>query len=174
MPSIINMQFLTVPNLGGTNLGGGISGIAPKQTQLNQKDSENTSERKVLVKSWNTAYATGSVNGRSRITTPFRAVNNLGDYLGRVNYSCGGPNPSPSVSSAGNTAWKNSIRGMPVMCDNTGIPSSSCNVKWVSDSSDYTTFRKQQATNYQYNKYKFGGDKNNASQVPISRVHRFF
>ena len=61
------------------------------------------------------------------------SVNNLGDFLGRTNYSCGGP------------------KQMTFTCDSTGVPSSSANVKFVPDSSDYIRFRKQQAMNRNYN-----------------------
>lgn len=165
----INTNFLNTPNLGGRNLGGGINGISPTQTIGNYKGGDQVMARKVLIKSWNTAYATGTVNGRSRITTPFRAVNNSGDYLGRVQYSCGGPNPT----NADKPGWKSRIRNMFSNCDNTGIPASSTNVKFVADSSDYSKFKKLRAINQQYNDYKFGGDENHASYVPRMAVRRY-
>lgn len=84
-----NTQILNSPNLGGKNLGGGITGISPKQSYQNYKGTSQVLSRKIVVKAWNTAYATGTVNGKTRVTTPFRAVNNSGDFLGRVHYSCG-------------------------------------------------------------------------------------
>ena len=167
--SNVSMNFLNTPNLGGRNLGGGINGISPQQTIGNYKGGDQVMSRKVLVKSWNTAYATGSVNGRSRVITPFRAVNNSGDYLGRVQYSCGGPNPT----NADKPGWKSRIRSMFSNCDNTGIPASSTNVKFVADSSDYSKFKKLRAMNQQYNDFKFGGDKNNASYVAQMASRRF-
>ena len=163
------MSILQTPNLGGSRLGGGpYNGFSAKQTINNYKDSENTMTRRVLRSSWNTAYATGSVNGHSRITTPFRAVNNSGDYLGRVQYSCGGPNPTnadkPGMKGRIGTMWSN--------CDGTGIPPSSCNTKFVADSSDYITFKKQQAMNHTYNDLKFGGDDHNGSYVDLMAVRR--
>ena len=163
------MNFLKTPNLGGSNLGGGIQGIAPKQSIGNYKGGDQVISRRVVAKSWNTAYATQSVNGRKPVTTPFRAVNNSGDYLGRVQYSCGGPNPT----NADRPGWKSRIRSMFNNCDNTGIPASSTNVKFVADSSDYSKFKKLRAINQQYNDYKFGGDKNHASYVPRLAVHRY-
>ena len=74
-------------SLTGTNLGGGIQGISPKQTVGNFRSSEHIMMRRVLRDGWNTNYATGKVNNYKRVTTPFRAVNNSGDFLGRVNYS---------------------------------------------------------------------------------------
>lgn len=147
------------------NLGGPFQGYSPQQSISNYKDGNQTNMRRVLVKSWNTNYARGNVNGRNRVTTPFRAVNNSGDFLGRVDYVCGGPNgvtPDRHKRS-------NNIRSMISHCDQTGVPASSCNVKFVADASDYTTFKKQQAYNKNYNDLKFGG-YNNSAYVDLMRV----
>lgn len=150
------------------NLGNGIKGISPKQTITNYKGSDQVMSRKLVVKSWNTAYAIGTVNGKSRITTPFRAVNNSGDFLGRVHYSCGGPNPI----NADKPGWKNRIRNMFNNCDNTGIPASSTNVKFVADSSEYSKYKKLRAINVNYNDSSFGGDQSNASYVSQMAIRR--
>lgn len=152
-----------------STLGGGIPGIAPKQTITNYKGGDQVISRRVVVKSWNTPYATGTVNGRTRITTPFRAVNNSGDFLGRVEYTCGGPNPT----NADKPGWKSRIRNMLSNCDGSGVPASSCNVKFVADSSDYSRFKKYRAINQLYNDSTFGGDQSNASYVPMMGVRRF-
>ena len=162
-------QYLNAPNLGGTNLGGGINGIAPTQIYQSQKSGDQVIARKIVVKSWNTAYATGKVNGKSRVTTPFRAVNNSGDFLGRVQYNCGGVNPT----NADYPGWKSRIRNMFQNCDGTGIPPSTTNVKFVADSSDYSRYKKNRAINQLYNDYTFGGDQNHASYVPLMAVRRF-
>ena len=167
--AIFPQQYLQTPNLGGSNLGGGIQGISVKQPVISHRNGEDVSQRKILVKAWNTAYATGNVNGKSRVTTPFRAVNNSGDYLGRVNYSCGGPNPT----NATRPGYGRCIRNLIQMCDTTGIPASSCNVKFVADSSDYTTFRRQRASNLNYTDSSFGGDQHHASYVPVMHGRRF-
>jgi hypothetical protein len=164
-----NPQTLISPNLGGSQLGGGITGIAPKQTLLNYKGTSQVLSRKVVVKSWNTAYATGTVNGKTRVTTPFRAVNNSGDFLGRVHYSCGGPNPT----NADRPGWKSRIRNMFQNCDGTGVPASSTNVKFVADSSEYSKFKRNRAINLNYNDKSFGGDQNHASFVARMGIHRF-
>lgn len=150
------------------NLGNGIKGISPKQTITNYKGSDQVMSRKLVVKSWNTAYATGTVNGKSRITTPFRAVNNSGDFLGRVHYNCGGPNPT----NADKPGWKSRIRSMFNNCDNTGIPASSTNVKFVADSSEYSKYKKLRAINVNYNDSSFGGDQSHASFVNRMAIHR--
>jgi hypothetical protein len=150
------------------NLGNSIKGISPKQTITNYKGSDQVMSRKLVVKSWNTAYATGIVNGKSRIITPFRAVNNSGDFLGRVHYNCGGPNPT----NADKPGWKSRIRNMFNNCDNTGVPASSTNVKFVADSSEYSKYKKLRAINANYNDSSFGGDQSHASFVSRMAIHR--
>jgi hypothetical protein len=150
------------------NLGGGINGISGRQTLNSLRNSENTMTRSILRRGWNTAFARGNVNGYDRVTTPFRAVNNSGDFLGRVNYICGGPNQI----NASYPGWKSRIGSIISQCDNTNISSSTCNVKFVADSSDYTRFRREKAWNYTYNDIKDGGDESNGSYVPLMHVRR--
>jgi hypothetical protein len=140
-------------------LGGPYNGYSPVQTINAFNNSDQVMARKVLTKSWNGSYATGTVNGRNRVTTPFRAVNNLGDFLGRQNYICGGPNQV----NANKPGWKGHIGSIISQCDGTGIPSSTCNVKFVPDSSDYIKFKKLRALNKNYNDMKQGGDQSHAS-----------
>ena len=165
-----NVNNLTVPaNLNGPNLGGGFQGISPIQTLNNFKGGNDVLTRRIVTKSWNTTYATGNVNGLNRVTTPFRAISNLGDYLSRKNYSCGGPNPT----NASRPGYKSRIGNLINVCDGTGIPASSTNVKFVPDASDYIKFKRQQVANRMYNDNSFGGDQSNASYVPLMRVRRF-
>lgn len=131
-------------------LGGPYNGYSGKQTVTNFKDSEQTTTRSVLRNAWNTPYATGVVNGHKRVITPFRAVNNLGDFLARQNYVCGGPNQV----NASKPGMKSRIGSIISNCDGTGVPASNCNPRFVSDSSDYVRFKKQQAMNRNYNDSK--------------------
>ncbi len=148
-------------------LGGPFNGYSAKQTILGKKDSEETATRSILRRGWNTAYARGTYNGYNRVITPFRAVNNAGDFLARTQYSCGGPSPLNKSKPGYNigTMFRN--------CDNTGVPASTCNVKYVYDSSDYIRFKKQQAFNKNYNDVKNGGDESNASYTAIMHVRRY-
>jgi hypothetical protein len=148
-----------------SNLGGPFQGYSSKQTITNYKTSELIGMRKVLRMGWNTAYATGTVNGQARRITPFRAVNNSGDFLSRKNYSSGGPNPT----NASRPGYARLIGSMWANPDNTGVPASSCNVKFVADSSEYTKFRKQQANNRNYNDASQGGYNNSAYEA-VMRV----
>jgi hypothetical protein len=154
---------------GGPNLGGGpFNGYAPRQTLTSQKTSDHSSVRAILRNAWNGQYATNTYNGYKRVITPFRAVNNSGDFLGRVNYSCGGPNPT----NAGKPGRGRLIRSIPQNCDTTNVPASSCNVRFVADSSDYVTFKRQQAMNRTYNDLGYGGDQHNGSYVALMAVRR--
>jgi hypothetical protein len=131
-------------------LGGPYNGYSGKQTVTNYKDSEQTTTRSVLRNAWNTRYATGEVNGHKRVITPFRAVNNLGDFLSRQNYVCGGPNQV----NASKPGMKGRIGSIISNCDGTGVEASNCNPRFVADSSDYIKFKKQQAMNRNYNDSK--------------------
>lgn len=149
-----------------TTLGGPFNGYSAKQTILGKKDGEESTIRRILRDGWNTAYARGTFNGRNRVITPFRAVNNAGDFLARKNYVCGGPAPL-NKSKPGyriGTMFSN--------CDGTGVPASNCNPKYVYDSSDYIRFKKQQAFNKNYNDSSNGGDQSNASYTAIMHVRR--
>jgi hypothetical protein len=149
-------------------LGGPFNGYSARQTITNKKDGEQTLIRRTVVKSWNTQNATGAINHKNRVTTPFRAVNNLGDFLSRPNYICGGSNQI-NKTYPGRQGRMGSIISQ---CDGSGVPSASCNVKFVSDSSDYITFKKQQAINRTYNDYSNGGDQHNGSYVSLMGVRR--
>lgn len=153
--------------LGGSNLGGGINGISPKQTVLNYKDGDQALIRKQLRTAWNTSYARGTVNGKKRAIGPFRAVMNSGDFLSRQNYVCGGPSPNHLYRGGIFQRFGSTIS----QCDNTGIPPSATNTKFVADSSDYTRFKKQNAMNHNYNDNSFGGSTN-SEYTAIMHVRR--
>jgi len=156
-------------NLGGATLGGGpYNGFSPKQTISAYKDNnDDVIARRILVKSWNSNQLFEQ-NGKKPSVGPFRAVNSLGDFLGRVNYSCGGPNPQ----NASKPGYGRLIRTVPEQCDSTGIAPTTCNPKFVSDSSDYIKFKKLRAVNRNYNDLSNGGDKSNASYVPLMAIRR--
>lgn len=145
-------------------LGGPFNGYSPKQTNNAYKTSDDVLVRGVLRRVWN-KY---NINNSNAIT-PFRGVNNLGDFLGRQDYICGGPN-QVNTTISGVKMNGGSVRSQ---CDGTNVPSASCNTKFVADSSDYITFRKQRAMNKNYNDSSNGGDQSNASASAIKQVHRF-
>jgi hypothetical protein len=158
----------TVKVTGTNNLGGPFTGYSPQQTLVNFKDSEQVMTRRVLTKSWNGQGAVGVANGNARIITPFRAINNLGDFLSRTNYVCGGANQI-NKTYPGRQGRMGSIISR---CDGSGVESAVCNVRYVPDASDYITFKKQRALNQNYNDLSNGGDQHNASYVNLMAVRR--
>jgi hypothetical protein len=149
-------------------LGGPYNGYSPAQTLTNFKHGEQALTRRILRRSWNTQQANGTVNGRNRIITPYRAVNNLGDFLSRQNYVCGGSNQV----SANKPGWKGRIGSIISQCDGTGVAAGSGNMRHVPDSSNYTRFKKETAINKTYNDSKNGGDDSNGSYVALMAVRR--
>ncbi len=53
------------------------------------------------------------------------------------------------------------------------IPAAACNVKYVYDSSDYTTYLKQRAVVKNYNDLTYGGDDYKASQSAWKAIRRY-
>tara|TARA_Y100001970_G_scaffold223382_1_gene275002 strand:- start:203 stop:679 length:477 start_codon:yes stop_codon:yes gene_type:complete len=154
-------------------LGGGIPGFIPQHVIFMNDGNGPAMTRDILREAWNTKiYRNSNTNKvQPRAIGSFRAVMNAGDYLSRQNYSCGGgtqvTQKAPGLYGLGILGG-----GVHSTCDGTGIPPSTCNTKYVYDSSDYTRFKKQQAINRNYNDRSFGGDQSNASQVPLGKNRR--
>lgn len=167
------------------NSGGAINGYMPQQTQLTDKRYPEFEQiRFTLKNAWNTTYPSQlKANKLTRpITTPFRAVNNAGDLLARENFSCGGPcqtfQSRPGLHGLRQRFGSTSANCQPSAAYNTlqlnkNIPSATCNVKYVYDSSDYITYLKQKAVVQNYNDLSYGGDQNNASQSAVRAIRRY-
>jgi hypothetical protein len=147
-------------------LGNGIQGISPKQTINTTKNSEDVMTRKVIIKSWNNNYASGTVNGRKRVSSPFTAVYNITDFLSRENYVCNVPNPIQETRHR----LKGNMGSIINNCDGTGIPCSNTNTKFVADSSLYTRYKHQEAVNKNYNDVTNVGDAHNSQQTARRRA----
>jgi hypothetical protein len=167
------------------NAGGAINGYMPQTTQLTDKRyPEYEHIRFTLKNAWNTTYPSQlrRDNLKRPITTPFRAVNNAGDLLARLNYSCGGSCQS-FQSRPGLRGLKNHFGAVQDSCTPSAIysnlqllnniPAAACNVKYVYDSSDYVTYLKQKAVNKNYNDLTYGGDQSNASQSAMRAIRRY-
>jgi hypothetical protein len=155
-------------DLGGKKLGGGTKGISPTQSVLNYRSGEHSAIRNILRRGWNTQAATGKINNNNRIITPFRAVNNSGDFLSRVDY-VSGKGPRQSRSHGG---LRNRFGFILANEDNSGVLPAATNVKYVYDHSDYIRYKKQEAMNHLYNDRSFGG-YNNSAYVDMMSVGRF-
>ncbi len=157
----------TYPNIG--------SSVAPPVVGVTQKGSIRGQSRLILSKAWNGKYASQKVmnqvtgNTVKPSTTPFRAVMNAGDYLSREHYSCGGPNMVGSGFPGSLVLTSKDGGQSKTQCDGTDIPPSTCNVKYVYDSSDYIRFRKEQAKNRNRADYTYGGS-NNGAYVALEHV----
>jgi hypothetical protein len=159
--------------MASSSLGGGIHGVAPKPISNGtmKGSSEFETERFILRKAWNGLAATKNVNGRIPAATPFRIVNNAGDYLSRENYTSGGSNQVTSAKRSITATWRSLAGGVHPTNDGSGVPSATCNTKFVYDGSDYTRFRRQMAVNRNYNDSTFGG-ANNTVQSAIRAIRR--
>jgi hypothetical protein len=168
-----------------SNSGGAIRGYMPQTTQnVDKRYTEFEHIRFTLKNAWNTTYPSQlrSGNLKQPITTPFRAVNNAGDLLSRLNYSCGGTCQTPQ-SRPGLKGLKGHFGSVQNSCIPSAtysslqllgnIPASACNVKYVYDSSDYVTYLKQKAVNKNYNDLSYGADQSNASQSAIKAIRRY-
>ena len=168
------------------NSGGAIRGYMPQDTQnVDKRYPEFEQIRFTLKNAWNTTYPSqlrAAKLPKSTITTPFRAVNNAGDLLSRENFSCGGSCQSfqsrPGLRGLRVRFGATSISCTPSSAYNTlqlnsSVPSATCNVKWVYDSSDYTTYLKQKAVNKNFNDLSYGGDEYHSSQVASKAIRRY-
>jgi hypothetical protein len=167
------------------NSGGAINGYMPQQTQnVDKRYPEFEHIRFTLKNAWNTTYPSQlrRDNLKQPITTPFRAVNNAGDLLSRLNYSCGGTcqtfQSRPGLhglrshfGAVQDTCIPSATYSSLQLLNN--IPAAACNVKFVYDSSDYVTYLKQKAVNKNYNDLSYGGDQYKSSQSAIRAIRRY-
>jgi hypothetical protein len=165
----------------GPKLGGGLPGLMPQPVVDHDNSDVFARTRFTLRDAWNTTSYSGSSNPK-RITTPFRAVNNAGDLLSRENYSCGGScqtfQSRPGLSGLRQRFGATSVSCQPSVLWSSiqvdpKIPSATCNVKYVYDGSDYTTFRRNQAINRNYNDRSFGGNDYSTSQSAYRHIRRY-
>lgn len=165
----------------GPKLGGGLPGLMPQSVVDHDNTNQFARTRFLLRDAWNTTSYSGSSNPK-RITTPFRAVNNAGDLLSRQNYSCGGScqtfQSRPGLNGLRQRFGSTSVSCRPSVLwssvqEDPAIPSSTCNVKWVYDGSDYIRFKKDQAVNKNYNDRSFGGNEYNGAQSTIRHIRRY-
>ena len=144
-------------------------GIMPTPTMNKDDTTDFPQTRFLLREAWNNKYRR-NLGTHTRLLTPFRAVNNAGDILCRQNYTCGGSSQTPSSRPGLRGLKLGSIHNV---CDGTGVEPTTCNPKYVYDSSNYTTYLKQKASTNNYNDSSFVGTDSSNSQSALRRVHRF-
>lgn len=180
--SNVAFQFLVVKP---SNSGGAIKGYMPPQTyNVDKQYPEYEQIRFTLKNAWNTSYQRQLMKDgvKKSMVTPFRAVNNSGDLLCRLNYSCGGTCQTfqnrPNIKGLKQRFGSISDSCVPSTIYNslqmlTNIPASACNGKFVYDSSDYITYLKQKAVVQNYNDLTYGGDQSNAGQSAMRAIRRY-
>ena len=130
------------------------SGVSPQMSAPSNTDSNRELNRMILRNVWNTApqgtlaNKTGAGYRGRWANSSFRIVNNAGDVLSRQNYSCGGSDMVGSRPGMLNLTYGGGQSK--AKCDGSGIAPSTCNVKYVYDSSDFIRYRKLKALNASY------------------------
>ena len=158
-----------------------VKGASIQKPKPTVDTSERSRDRFVLRNAWNTntlnrtgTVTIGGVTSNLKLGS-FRAVNNAGDPLSRKNYSCGGSNMISSRPGVMILTTKDGGQDRS-NCDGTGVAPSTCNVKYVYDSSEFTKYKKLTAKNrgYRYpgSDYTYGGANNGTTQSVINRVRR--
>ena len=156
----INVPRGTYPN---------IKGISVKKPYPTIGSQERGTTRRILREVWNggnSAAAEYAIQGGAKCINQrsFRAVMNAGDLMSRKNYSCGGPdmigsgNPGSvkMTTKDGGQSKRNCNEAKDGCPDGKQIPPATCNVKYVYDSSNYTRYLKERASNRGYT-YTVGG-----------------
>jgi len=180
--SVAEPPRLSSLDRGFSVLGFGMKGFIPQQVQDNDhtyKDFEQI--RFQIVQSWNNIYKgqlalTNATRPKNQkvgcVITPFRAINNAGDILSRKNYSCNAG--CQTFQSRPNLhGLKQRFGSQQLQCDGTAVPAGTCNVKYVYDSSDYSTYLKQKAIQKTYNNLTNGGNEYSGSQVAWRAIRRY-
>lgn len=158
-----------------------VKGASIQKPRPTVDTSERSRDRFVLRNAWNTntlnrtgTVTIGTVTSELK-SGAFRVVNNAGDPLSRKNYSCGGSNMITSRPGVMILTTKDGGQDRS-NCDGSGVPPSTCNVKYVYDSSEFTKYKKLTAKNrgYRYpgSDYTYGGANNGTTQSVINRVRR--
>ena len=147
-----------------------IKGISVKKPYPMVGSQERGTTRRILREAWNggnSAAAEFAIQGGNKCINQrsFRAVMNAGDLMSRKNYSCGGhdmigsgnPGSVKMTTKDGGQSKRNCNESKAGCPDGIDIPPATCNVKYVYDSSNYTRFLKERASNRGYT-YTIGGD----------------
>lgn len=146
-----------------------IKGISVKKPYPTIGSQERGTTRRILREVWNggnSAAAEYAIQGGAKCINQrsFRAVMNAGDLMSRKNYSCGGPdmigsgNPGSvkMTTKDGGQSKRNCNEAKDGCPNGKQIPPATCNVKYVYDSSNYTRYLKERASNRGYT-YTIGG-----------------
>ena len=163
-----------------SNLGGGLKGQSALRFGNALVGGEVAKNRAILRRAFrnNNIKKDGRVIGK-KTCGPYRSAVSLGDGLTRLNKSCGASNQVKSSSrlagvSLGNgTSNKDCNLTVKVGIEDVSVqdlPLESGNSKFVSDSSNYTTFKSLEGVNKTYNDKSFGGDNHKSSYSFLNKL----
>jgi hypothetical protein len=173
--SSVKQTIIPTPDTPGySSLGRGLKGFIPTAVQTTDLDDKDVIQQRFqLVQAWNNSYKQQlSAAQVGRVITPFRAVNNSGDLLGRLYYSCGGS--CQTFQSRPNLrGLKGHFGAIQDVCDGTNVPPAACNGRFVYDSSDYSRYLKQRAIGKNYNDLSYSGDDSHSQQSAIRAIRRY-
>ena len=169
-------------NRSSSVLGGGVPGQSALRFGNATVGGEVSKNRAILRRAFrnNKIKVDGQTVGR-KTCGPYKSAFSLGDGLTRLNKSCGGSNQVKSsarlssVSLGDGTSNKDcnytvNLNGTDVTPLN--FPLESGNYKFVSDSSNYTTFKTLEGVNKTYNDKSFGGDDHRSTFSFIKNLRK--
>jgi hypothetical protein len=148
-----------------------IKGVSLTKPYIMVGSQGRATTRKVLRDVWNSNKKPPTYTGNNYMLNNFRGAMNAGDPLGRKNYSCGGSNMIGGTRPGMLILTSRDAGQSKNKCDGSDVPASTCNVKYVYDSSDVTRYRKERAINRGYYHgstgfdYSYGGSNNAAQSV---------
>ena len=163
-----------------TMLGGGVRGSQPPGGLIGGGggstggsgmvgSSARGRNRLILREAFGNGCFFSKLLGHKFKTGPFRMATNSGDPNGTTNSS-----PSihlPGINQVGGIQGNRARSRMTIGGTHSdGDAFYTGNPKYVYDSSNYTTFRKRQAINRNYNDRSFGGDQHNGSYTALMHV----
>lgn len=165
-------QFIIFPGNVPKGVYPNVKGVSVQKPYPSLKGSEPPTDRRILRRAWNGKLSNSKNYGIPLKIGGFRAVNNAGDALNRQYYSCGGSNMISSRPGSVGLHLTTKDGGQATSCDNTGIAPTTCNPKYVYDSSDYIRYKKLKSTNISYNApdYCYGGANANNTQSVLRRI----
>lgn len=176
------MSGYSADNRTTSNLGGGIPGQSAPKFGNAMIGGEVAKNRAILRRVFrnNKIRVNGQTLG-NKTCGPYKAAFSLGDGLTRLNKSCGGSN---QVNYSRRLAGVNLGDGVSNKdCDFTivkdgvdvtplNFPLESGNYKFVSDSSNYVTFKHLEGVNKTYNDKSFGGDDHHSTFSFIKNIRK--
>ena len=166
-----------------SNLGGGVKGESALRFGNALVGGQVATNRAILRRAFRNNKirdSDGNVVGKKNCG-PYRSAVSLGDGLTRLNKSCGASNQVKSSSrlsgvslgdGTSNRDCSLTIKVGDADITTNELPLESGNQKFVSDSSNYVTFKHLEGVNKNYNDKSFGGDQHNSTYSFLNNLRK--